>query len=49
MALTPKTTRVTVYVDGEVLHEHHFPIFLLPFMRWLCRMLGATMHTPWYS
>ncbi len=38
-----KYCRVVAYVEGEAVAEPAVPLFCLPFLRWVARMLGATM------
>lgn len=38
-----KYVKVTAYVDGEAVSEPRIPLFYLGFVRWVCRMIGATI------
>ena len=38
-----KYVRVTAFVDGEAVTEPRIPIFCLGFVRWVARILGATL------
>jgi len=38
-----KHCSVTVQIDGEIIREQSIPVFLLPFVKWLCKMCGSTL------
>ena len=38
-----KYCKVVAFVDGEAVVEPEVPLFCLPFLRWVARMLGASI------
>lgn len=39
-----KYVKATAYIEGEIVCQHHCPLFCLGFIRWLCKLLGATLN-----